>query len=630
MFARSQNIQFNGPLGRKLGSLLPATVTVSSFFLNVFFCLNTYPVCTSTDPTDLRPYCCRPHIWFCFLAVLAVGLPNMFTCGKGGRGVSADLNTTSHATSTKTVAKPSALQKASPGAGVRTSQSVPTDGILGTKHGRNMTSENNSQLTTSRSTLLGLARPNPTADSVLEGGENNLIRAVFAADHQNVVMPLSSSDTEMSVTSEDNTDQTGFHFFNLPAEREFTGGFSEESETEKEISVCNFTLGDLGDLYLGPSWSCRHRCGEHQTTDGATRPGTCQCDHMCLVYSACCEDFQQQCPTELGKAREELRKFEGNSALCQFELSFKTISFCPLSYPDNLQKKKCEQPQIISSFHQLFELSFPITDSLSGHHFRNKACWACWRGREIELGEPLPWEVFVDLPTDLEESFQHDPQIFLSYLWDNPDKCMWRPPAGYVSFYCQPSLQTCSGCAGVNALEEKCAVSSEAFLQVDGKLYLNKYCFFCSESFVSLWNEFGNSSLTQIEYQTPNISIVKLPGYNMFEFTVIFSLRNRDMHLTVLDREDFGISYSWKSLECDEVQFRCDATSCMNTLQPQHGRCDDNLMVNRSSSHSNVSTRFFFFFLIFSVYSHSSSFVENLRFHLKKKKEKKPNQNHFT
>ena len=451
-------------------------------------------MCTSTDPTDFRPYCCRPHIWFCFLAVLAMGLPNMFTCGKGGSGVSADLNTTSHATSTKTVAKPSALQKASPGAGVRTSQSVPPDGILGTKHGRNMTSENNSQLTTSRSTLLGLARPNPTADSVLEGDENNLIRAVFAADHQNVVMPLSSSDTEMSVTSEDSTDQTGFHFFNLPAEREFTGGFSEESETEKEISVCNFTLGDLGDLYLGPSWSCRHRCGERQTTDGATRPGTCHCDHMCLVYSACCEDFQQQCPTELGKAREELRKFEGNSALCQFELSFKTISFCPLSYPDNLQKKKCEQPQIISSFHQLFELSFPITDSLSGHHFRNKACWACWRGREIELGEPLPWEVFVDLPTDLEESFQHDPQIFLSYLWDNPDKCMWRPPAGYVSFYCQPGLQTCSGCAGVNALEEKCAVSSEAFLQVDGKLYLNKYCFFFFFSVTSHLSLFGMSS----------------------------------------------------------------------------------------------------------------------------------------
>ncbi|RUS69545.1 hypothetical protein EGW08_022692 [Elysia chlorotica] len=334
---------------------------------------------------------------------------------------------------------------------------------------------------------------------------------------------------------------------------------------------CNFSIPDLGDYCGTPSWACRGRCGEDSATSGALQPGTCHCSHMCLVYSSCCEDFERECPVQLEKAREELGKFDGTGALCSDVTSFKLISQCPNSYPHNTLRTKCEYSQILDSF----EMSFPVTDSISGHHFRNKACWECWQGRLVDFGEPLVWGVSVELSTQLDEISQYSPQTFLSHLNGKPDKSMWQPPAGYTSFYCIHS-EVCSECALGSNLTDMCYHSPASFLQVGTALFTNRYCFLCSDYFGKRYN---NTPADQIECQVPNTTDVINPGYNMFEFTVIFSLRGLDLQVDIAKVEAYFVPNIWKALKCDVARFRCDALSCVNGLQPQNGRCQSDLTI---------------------------------------------------
>ncbi|RUS81169.1 hypothetical protein EGW08_011077 [Elysia chlorotica] len=521
--------------------------------------------------THVKPFCIKPKLWKCVVTALAVCLHSTFICcdGKSGLSVDGDVSILDNS--------PGAV----PQAAVNTT--MVTSSTLETEVGQASSNGNKPEKSTdvppipaegdtlhANSLKDSIFDPNATTSSALEEEENyiNKEKTAMVDVDNNAEKSASSSHTGVADTYQNNLNRT---------EPNMWAWLFQPPEMSAEISEgqgCKFPLSDREDFCSKPDWSCRGRCGEESPTNGASQPGTCHCSHMCLMYESCCEDFERECPVQLEKAREELDKFDGQEALCSAEQSFKMILHCPHGYPNNMLRTKCEDSRPLSTF----ESSFPVTDSISGHHFRNKACWQCWQGRRIELGEPLAWSVSVDLETKYGESFRDSPQMYLTYIHENPEKATWHVPPGYTSYYCDLLSNVCSDCAFGADLEESCFHAPASFLQVGSELFKNRYCFFCGPLFGRLWQQAidNNTSLDHIDCQVPNFSAQKYPVYN--EFTVLISLRGTGLHLEVATVEENTITPpSWKSLKCDGALHRCVALSCTNSLPPQDGQCQGHL-----------------------------------------------------
>ena len=259
--------------------------------------------------------------------------------------------------------------------------------------------------------------------------------------------------------------------------------------------------------------TCQGACGTTAcVNDNCAAKIFCSCDHLCLFFDDCCEEFVEHCPVDYDKAinmQNSLSKFQNLTEDCfnirtagaktqkqRFKVGTPMVAKCPNGDECPMADRDWE---LKSNLNELI----PIMDPHTGLNFVSYECAKC-----NGVDHAIPWEAQVDLmqPSGITTNdlpfidyslvtsikYQQDLDVLLKKHYSRlltVHGISVTPPNLAPIRYCPryPVIDTCSETCNQNQeLVELCTNSATIYSIIDFEIqrtFKNYYCALCA------WND---------------------------------------------------------------------------------------------------------------------------------------------
>ncbi len=261
--------------------------------------------------------------------------------------------------------------------------------------------------------------------------------------------------------------------------------------------------------------TCQNRCGNlTNISDRNTykpSPAYCSCDTACFIYGDCCPDFDMFCPYIYQQARLladsnpnvntgclSLYRWETNSNDLDVDGLTLSVSNLLMVHTCSTTDKPCFNNNNID--HAALNTFIPVTDRITGIHYRNVVCAKC-----NGITDLIPWEINIQcLDYYLKSTIGNNPlnDWIASYLVTNTFngtilsgdmlskvteslQCNFnfKHPIMHPFRYCWPDMvSTCSPSCENIELVQMCKEPIQSYSTDITKLptYKNFYCAMCN------------------------------------------------------------------------------------------------------------------------------------------------------
>ncbi|KAK7506812.1 hypothetical protein BaRGS_00001663 [Batillaria attramentaria] len=427
-----------------------------------------------------------------------------------------------------------------------------------------------------------------------------------------------------------------------------SGHWTQDNSAHPDGDV-RLTFPFLDDGFCdGQQWSCKGLCG---TT---LSPFHCSCHDSCAVYRTCCPDFHRTCnssegtngknssltqssqqstgavpsathdssiPPDMLKDNSEdniardifMNRWTGLTARCVTAVRAVLVDVCPGDADDS------ETDACAATAPKTFTDIAPVTDPVTGLHFRNVHCYRCWRrlvdqfddltgpledGPNVmnsttkgNLPSPLPWKADISMSYKNRPPGEDSLTELVDHAVNNPETVSWSPPGNYSHHACMTHrFQACAeGVAddfdransgfgrGLNhsMLSELCQsfyspVQDVSSLQEN--MYANKFCLLCSV----LEEEANGKGDVSLEERL-NALTCRVPTrwvdpyqHHVFTFHILLDWDVADSGWKLQNsikpgETDRPGNFVWSTLRCDDR--KCQQMNCTHFSMMLNGAC---------------------------------------------------------